>query len=148
MCGEIWALGFREPWRFSFDTLTHDLSLGDVGQDRFEEVGIVGAGENHGWNVIEGFNPFSTRYRREGATLVSPVLSYSHRVGVSVTGGYVYRGQRAKTVLAARVPIRWTKANVLMLRNDVEDDDGNSGTSLMLLTFDQKNHVTVTRAKK
>ena len=54
----------------------------------------------------------------------------------------------AKTVLAARVPIRWTKANVLMLRNDVEDDDGNSGTSLMLLTFDQKNHVTVTRAKK
>ena len=54
----------------------------------------------------------------------------------------------AKTVLAARVPIRWTKANVLMLRNDVEDADGNSGTSLMLLTFDKQNHVTVTRAKK
>jgi len=54
----------------------------------------------------------------------------------------------AKTVLAARVPIRGTKANVLMLRNDVEDDDGNAGTSLMLLTFDKTNHVTVTRAKK
>ena len=46
------------------------------------------------------------------------------------------------------MPVRGTKANVLMLRNDVEDDDGNSGTSLMLLTFDQKNHVRVTRAKK
>ena len=93
--GEIWALGFREPWRFTFDSLTHDLWLGDVGQDRFEEVGIVRAGENHGWNVIEGFNPYSPRYHRDGATYIPPVLSYSHRVGVSVTGGYVYRGQRA-----------------------------------------------------
>jgi len=93
--GEIWAVGFREPWRFSFDALTHDLWLGDVGQDRFEEVEIVRAGENHGWNVIEGFNPFSERYRRDAAVYVPPILSYSHRVGVSVTGGYVYRGQRA-----------------------------------------------------
>jgi hypothetical protein len=54
----------------------------------------------------------------------------------------------AKTVLAARVPIRWTKPNVLILENNVEDTDGNSGTSRMLLTFDAKNHVTVTRAKK
>ena len=93
--GEIWALGFREPWRFTFDSLTHDLWFGDVGQDRFEEVGIVRAGENHGWNVLEGFNPYSPRYRRDGANYIPPVLSYSHRVGVSVTGGYVYRGQRA-----------------------------------------------------
>jgi hypothetical protein len=54
----------------------------------------------------------------------------------------------AKTVLAARVPIRWTKRNVLLLENNVEDDDGNSGTSRMLLTFDEKNRVTVARAKK
>ncbi len=54
----------------------------------------------------------------------------------------------AKTVLAARVPIRWTKPNVLILENNVENTDGNSGTSRMLLTFDAKNHITVTRAKK
>src|SRR4030095_2877218 len=84
---EIWALGFREPWRFSFDRETKDLWVGDVGQDRFEEVAIVRAGENHGWNVNEGFSRFSDRFRREGATFTPPVFSYSHRHGVSVTGG-------------------------------------------------------------
>jgi putative heme-binding domain-containing protein len=92
---EIWALGFREPWRISFDSKTNDLWVGDVGQDRYEEVSIVRAGENHGWNVIEGFAPFSEEHRRGQSAFVPPVLSYSHRVGVSVTGGYVYRGARA-----------------------------------------------------
>jgi putative heme-binding domain-containing protein len=92
---EIWASGFREPWRFSWDSKTEDLWVGDVGQNRFEEVGIVRAGENHGWNVIEGFNPFSERYRKEGVELTQPVWSYSHRLGNSVTGGYVYRGKKA-----------------------------------------------------
>ena len=96
---EIWALGFREPWRFSWDSLTKDLWLGDVGQDRFEEVGIVRAGENHGWNVIEGFTPFSERYRKPGSVLVPPVWSYSHRLGDSVTGGFVYRGKQAPAMV-------------------------------------------------
>jgi hypothetical protein len=52
---EIWALGLREPWRFSFDSVTGDLWVGDVGQDRVEEATIVRQGENHGWNVYEGF---------------------------------------------------------------------------------------------
>src|SRR5262249_5883488 len=51
---EIWAIGLREPWRFSFDPLTGDLWAGDVGQDRYEEVDIVRRGENYGWNVYEG----------------------------------------------------------------------------------------------
>lgn len=92
---EIWACGFREPWRFSFDRATGDLWVGDVGQDQVEEVGIVRAGENHGWNVIEGFSPFSDRYRRDGAKFVPPIFAYPHRSGVSITAGYVYRGQRA-----------------------------------------------------
>jgi putative heme-binding domain-containing protein len=92
---EIWAYGFREPWRFNFDPATGDLWVGDVGQDTFEEVGIVRAGENHGWNVYEGVNPFSEKFRRNNATYIPPVLSYPHRRGVSVTGGYVYRGRRA-----------------------------------------------------
>ena len=88
---ETWAVGLREPWRFSFDSLTGDLWVGDVGQDLYEEVGIVRRGENHGWNVFEGFEPFSNRYRRDGETFVSPVFAYSRKYGASVTGGYVYR---------------------------------------------------------
>lgn len=92
---EIWASGFREPWRFSWDTETGDLWVGDVGQNRHEEVGIVRAGENHGWNVIEGFTDHSARYRKPEVTLTPPVWSYSRREGASVTGGHVYRGKRA-----------------------------------------------------
>jgi putative heme-binding domain-containing protein len=91
---EIWAYGFREPWRFSFDSLTHDLWVGDVGQDRIEEVSIVRRAENLGWNVYEGFEPFSNRYRKEGITYVPPVFAYRRKYGNSITGGYVYRGDK------------------------------------------------------
>jgi len=91
---EIWAYGFREPWRFSFDSVTHDLWVGDVGQDRIEEVSIVRRGENLGWNVYEGFEPFSNRYRKEGATYVPPIFAYRRKFGNSITGGYIYRGDK------------------------------------------------------
>jgi hypothetical protein len=90
---EIYAYGFREPWRFSFDSLTHDLWVGDVGQDRIDEIDLVRPGENFGWNVYEGFDLFSTRYRRdERAPFTPPVFAYNRRLGNSITGGYVYRG--------------------------------------------------------
>jgi glucose/arabinose dehydrogenase len=88
---EIWAYGFREPWRFSFDSATGDLWVGDVGQDRIEEVDLVRRGENYGWNVYEGFDLFSSRYRSEGMTGTPPVFAYNRRLGNSITGGYVYR---------------------------------------------------------
>ena len=91
---EIWALGFRAPWRFSFDPPTGDLWVGDVGQDLYEEVTIVRRGENHGWNVLEGFQPFSDSFAKSDARYVPPVFSYHHRVGVSVTGGFVYHGRK------------------------------------------------------
>ena len=94
---EIWALGFREPWRFSFDRVTGDLWVGDVGQDRIEEVAIVRRGENHGWNVYEGFEPFSNRYRKEGAVYVPPVFAYKRKYGNSITGGYVFRGDKSSS---------------------------------------------------
>lgn len=71
---EIWTFGFREPWRMSFDRQTGDLWVRDVGQNRFEEVTIARAGENHGWNVFEGFQPHSDRF----------VSKESHRTGVFV----------------------------------------------------------------
>jgi glucose/arabinose dehydrogenase len=91
---EIWASGFREPWRFSFDSLTGDLWVGDVGQDRIEEVDIVRRGENYGWNVYEGFEPFSNRYRKDEVTYSPPVFAYGRKYGFSVTGGLVYRGDK------------------------------------------------------
>ena len=88
---EIWAIGLREPWRFSFDPITAELWVGDVGQDRYEEVDIIRRGENYGWNVYEGFEPFSNRYRKAGVNYTPPVFSYGRKFGVSVTGGFVYR---------------------------------------------------------
>jgi glucose/arabinose dehydrogenase len=91
---EMWALGFRNPWRFSFDSRNGDLWVADVGQDRVEEVDIVRRGENYGWNVYEAFERFSDAYRKEGVTYVQPVLAYKRKYGNSITGGYVYRGKR------------------------------------------------------
>ena len=91
---EIWAYGFRNPWRFSFDPLTGDLWLADVGQDRVEEVDIVHRGENYGWNVFEGFEPFSNQYRKEGRKFTPPLFAYKRKYGISVTGGLVYRGDK------------------------------------------------------
>ncbi len=94
---ETWAIGFREPWRFSFDPVTGDLWVGDVGQSKFEEVCVVKAGENHGWNVREGFAPFSDEYLREGEKFAEPLFAYEHGLGFSVTGGHVYRGDRSSS---------------------------------------------------
>ena len=94
---EIFAYGLRQPWRFSFDPANGELWVGDVGQNRFEEVAIVRSGENHGWNVREGFELFSTRYRKENAKFVPPVVSFRRKHGVSITGGYVYRSLEGET---------------------------------------------------
>jgi glucose/arabinose dehydrogenase len=100
---EIWAYGFRNPWRFSFDRLTGDLWLADVGQDRAEEVDIVRRGENHGWNVYEAFEPFSNQYRKEGRTFIKPVFAYRRKYGNSITGGHVYRGDKNSSFYGAYI---------------------------------------------
>jgi putative heme-binding domain-containing protein len=100
---EIWAVGLREPWRFSFDPATGELWVGDVGQDLYEEVDVVRRGENYGWNVFEGFAPFSNRNRRAGERYVPPVFAYSRKYGASVTGGFVYRGERGSSFYGAYV---------------------------------------------
>ncbi len=93
---EIWALGVRNPWRFSFDRRTGDLYMGDVGQNAYEEVNVQPAsstgGENYGWKIMEGKHCFnSTTCNQTNLTL--PVVEYEHSLGCSVTGGMVYRGR-------------------------------------------------------
>lgn len=92
---EIWALGLRNPWRFSFDRATGDLYIGDVGQNNWEEINFQPAGApggaNYGWVIYEA----NTRYRTDEPTsaVTFPIAVYSHGAGsCSVTGGYVYRG--------------------------------------------------------
>lgn len=93
---EIWAYGLRNPWRFSFDRVTGDLYIADVGQNLIEEVNFQPAaslgGANYGWNIMEGSSCFnSLNCNQAGLTL--PVAEYSHTEGnCSVTGGFVYRG--------------------------------------------------------
>lgn len=92
---EIFARGLREPWRFSFDSVTGDLWVGDVGQNLFEEITLVRSGENHGWNVLEAFEPFSDEFLKPGTQFTPPIVAYGRQIGASVTGGYVYRGAHA-----------------------------------------------------
>jgi glucose/arabinose dehydrogenase len=91
------AMGLRNPWRFSFDRVTGDLYLGDVGQDTYEEVNFwpsdAGRVANFGWRVLEGPNCFEAdECPLDDLTL--PVAGYTHEEGCSVTGGHVYRGSR------------------------------------------------------
>jgi len=92
---EIWALGLRNPWRFSFDPEAKLLIIGDVGQNQYEEVDVVDAaraGANYGWNVREGAHGYG--FPRPGPpNRVEPAIEYSHNDGCSVTGGYAYRGR-------------------------------------------------------
>lgn len=103
----IWALGLRNPWRFSFDRKTKDLYIGDVGQDRQEEVDFQPASEsagiNYGWNILEGtlcYKPSSNCV--PPSNHVGPVVTYDHgtndSIGCSITGGYVYRGTAYPTL--------------------------------------------------
>jgi glucose/arabinose dehydrogenase len=94
---EIWALGLRNPWRFSFDRLTGDLWVADVGQDNFEEVNVQAAGsaggENYGWRLMEGDSCFNPASGCNDGSLTLPVVQYDHSLGCSISGGYRYRGQ-------------------------------------------------------
>ena len=94
--GEIWALGLRNPWRFSFDRLTGDLFIADVGQSSWEEVNfqpvISPGGENYGWRLMEGNHCFNPSTNCSNGALTLPILEYDHSIGCSITGGYRYRG--------------------------------------------------------
>ncbi|SEW54675.1 PQQ-dependent sugar dehydrogenase [Chitinophaga arvensicola] len=89
---EIWAYGLRNPWRFSFDRNTKLLFAGDVGQDKYEEVDIITKGGNYGWRILEGNHDYNVPASADKSTLIAPIHEYAHDLGISITGGYVYRG--------------------------------------------------------
>ncbi|NDC39494.1 MAG: glucose sorbosone dehydrogenase, partial [Proteobacteria bacterium] len=89
---EIFAYGFRNPFRMSFDLVTQRLWVGDVGQSAREEIDIVKAGGNYGWNKMEGSLCYPPGVRCDSGKFNPPVIDYRRSVGQSVIGGFVYRG--------------------------------------------------------
>jgi glucose/arabinose dehydrogenase len=96
--GEIWAYGLRNPWRFSFDRETGALHIADVGQTDWEEVNLqspgAGGGQHYGWDTLEGRHCHEPRQGCDPSGTEIPVATYDHDLGCSITGGYVYRGER------------------------------------------------------
>jgi glucose/arabinose dehydrogenase len=117
---EIWAFGLRNPWRFSFDPPTGDMWIGDVGQDQWEEIDLLPAGSKGGldlgWPLYEGNDYFKATSKKSG--FVWPVFAYTHREGISVTGGYVYRGATYPGMQGMYVFGDYGSGNIWTIRRD------------------------------
>jgi len=91
-CPEIYAIGLRNPWRWSFDRQTGQQWVADVGQGAFEEIDIIQRGGNYGWDIREGFSCAGGGQNCPSAGFIDPVADYGRNLGESITGGHVYRG--------------------------------------------------------
>ena len=119
---EIWAYGFRNPWRFSFDSQTGELWVGDVGQNRWEEVDNVVKGGNYGWTVMEGPQCFRPSQSCDQTGLELPIASYPNPgQGCSITGGYVYRSTRLASLTGAYIYGEFCSGSIWLLRHDGQE---------------------------
>ncbi len=116
---EIYAYGLRNPWRFSFDALTGNLFAADVGQNQREEIDLIQKGKNYGWNIMEGkictpgVNP-----NCNPAGLEPPILDYGHELGISIIGGFVYRGSQIPSLCGAYIYGDYGSGRIWALRYD------------------------------
>ncbi|HMR40937.1 MAG TPA: PQQ-dependent sugar dehydrogenase [Ignavibacteria bacterium] len=117
---EIFAYGFRNMWKFSFDEVTGKLWLADVGQTGWEEIDIVESGKNYGWRRKEGFVCFNPQINCDTAGFVptDPVYAYNHSVGTTVTGGYVYRGSKMPGLYGKYIYADYTTGKIFALTPD------------------------------
>ena len=132
---EIWAYGFRNPWRMAFDPETGALWLGDVGFIDNEEVNRVGRGANHGWNVAEGFGCLTPARSCEMDGMTPPVMAYGHDAGrCSITGGVVYRGDAIPSLRGAHLFGDFCKGDVFVLRDAASAEPAGERTEPVVLT--------------
>ena len=112
---EIWALGLRNPWRFSFDRETNMLYCADVGQNLWEEIHVIEKGGNYGWRFFEGTHPFRPEPDMP-KDLIPPIKEYHHDLGLSVTGGYVYRGKTIPSLVGWYIYGDYSSGRIWALR--------------------------------
>jgi glucose/arabinose dehydrogenase len=151
---EIWSYGLRNPWRYSFDPCTGEMYIGDVGQDDIEEVDVEPAqtgGRNYGWRLMEADSCFNPGNGCDASTqnLVLPVASYTHAVGRSITGGYVYRGSEIPGLRGTYLYADYETQIVFALRmqngqiaedqNDITDNINADGEVKGIGSFAQDN---------
>ena len=137
---EVWAYGMRNPWRFSFDSATGRLWAADVGQNAWEEVNRVERGGNYGWNVMEGRHCFKPSSGCDRSGLILPLAEYSHSDGCSVTGGFVYRGQRVASLQGAYLYADYCSGKVWALWQQADGSVSNQeilDTNLQIASFAQ-----------
>ncbi|MDH5328031.1 MAG: PQQ-dependent sugar dehydrogenase [Gammaproteobacteria bacterium] len=149
-CPEIFAWGFRNPWRWSFDLETGQLWMGDVGQGNREEINRVELGKNYGWNCYEGNADYRNKPCNPAEYYEKPVLDYKrfpvpnsrHGHAASVTGGYVYRGQRIPSAKGVYFYADFVVGKVWGLRNPYSDLAENQllfDTDYQIVSFAQDN---------
>jgi len=135
---EIWAIGLRNPWRISFDRETHNLFIGDVGQDRYEEIDreldSSTGGNNYGWRVMEGTHCYPSGDSCNKTGKVLPVAQYNHSLGCSVTGGYVYRGSH-RDLQGLYVYGDFCSGRLWTMNEDGTGDTLRRDTSLAITSF-------------
>jgi putative heme-binding domain-containing protein len=115
---EIWSYGFRNPWRMSFDRVTGDLWVGDVGWELWEMVYRVQKGGNYGWSVMEGRQPVRPESRRGPTPIRPPALDFPHTEAASITGGYIYRGKKLKDLQGVYICGDWVTRKMWATRFD------------------------------
>jgi glucose/arabinose dehydrogenase len=115
---ETWAWGLRNIWRMAFDKKTGKLWAADVGQNLYEEINIIEKGGNYGWKLREGLHPFSPKGTGPRKDLIEPIWEYHHRVGLSITGGTVYRGKRLPELDGAYLYADYVTGKIWALRYD------------------------------
>jgi glucose/arabinose dehydrogenase len=122
---EIYALGLRNPWRFSFDRQTGWLWVGDAGQDKIEEVNVVRRGGNYGWNMLEGSGCFFPKLRCDSAAramgMAMPIWDYTHNLGSAVVGGFVYRGSAMSNLVGRYIFGDFGSGRIWALSYDAQD---------------------------
>ncbi len=118
---EIFAYGLRNPWRFNFDIKRNLLIAADVGQDKVEEINLIVAGGNYGWNVLEGTESYKSNQAIDKATLIAPIWTYSHPTGESITGGYTYYGNETPSLYGTYLYADFITGRIWGLWIDVEN---------------------------
>lgn len=146
---EVWAYGLRNAWKFSFDVLTNNVMIADVGQGQIEEINrmpISQAGVNYGWRCYEGNSSYNTTGCASAATMTFPIAVYDHSGGkCSITGGYVYRGSNYPALTGKYFFADYCSSQIGMLNadNSITWTSAYSGNNFSTFGVDSQNELYV-----